>query len=650
MSEDITVRDSSEVVDSCPQDARTFSSTDDFLPVESEQLFEFFSHHPHGYISLDKSGRIIQINTAAAELLRAEKSVMAGKKLHSFLSATAGQGLQRHLKRVWQSTQTVTDIIDIITKDKTYHQVTAISKKLALYQTQNAVVLTSWVVSDATQPLDVVLKKQQPYSDLLLQTAHSIVLVLDTDGTVVKVNRFFEELTGYRQEEVVGKNWLQHFIPQREQYRINHLFYTAVGGSATVGNVNSIVIKDGSEKVIEWYDTQLKDGDKALGILALGQDITGIVKAEEAARESEHRLKLIMNALPVMIAHVDVNDRYVFANLAHFKWFPTTDKIAGQHMQQVVGTSAYEKLRPHLQKALKGQQVSGEIAVSIAGEDFIFVVNLIGIQDSSGCICGVYLVMDDVTEFRVTDANMMQSLTQLAHESRVNQLGQMMSEIAHEFNQPLAAIANYSGAALSLHQSNKLQADDLTQILHNILEQVKRISEFIAHLRGFVRKRDVFFVRTNINKLVERVLQLISVDTNNKNIHLGYASSPENTCIAADPIMIEQVLINLIRNSIEVLSAVNDRQPSIVVSSELSDETLTLLVSDNGPGLSLKMVGQIFKPFFSTKEDSMGLGLSICQSIVDLHQGKLWVEQNQGPGVTFYLQLPICQGTQTMMD
>lgn len=608
---------------------------------------EWFELAPFGFVILDNSGKVIDINSAACRLLNTKPATVIGQVLTTQLPKISQKTFQQHIDRVWQANEQgkpVSDCINLFSQGNGNSRVNIRSNKLKHFDNNSTQCLTAFIEANDTQELEEQLREQQDFSDSLLETAQCIVLVLDPGGNIVKVNRFFENLSGYTQSEIQGKNWMENFIPPDEIRRIQGVFDNAMNGSRTLGNVNAILLKDGTQRIIEWYDTQLKDHDGNLtGILALGQDITERVKAEEEVEETRVYKRLILNALPVLIARLDLDEKYIFANQTHDKWFPGANKsYTGKHIRDVMGLVVYEKLEPYLRTAMNGQQVTGELAVSIDDQEYMFVTNIIAVKDPAGHQNGVYLVMDDVTQFKIADANTMQYLAELAHESRINLVGQMMGEIAHEINQPLAAIANYAGAGISMHRTGKLQPDDLILILENIDNQVHRVSDIITHLRSFTQKRSVQFVKTNLRELVEHVFNLVAAEKNVRSIDLKFDNKEDNICIAADKILLEQVIVNLIRNSIEALSSMAERNASIHVSVTQSGSDVFLSVSDNGPGLSPEMIGQIFKPFFSTKSDSMGLGLSICQSIIDLHQGKLWVEQNKGPGVTFNIQLPVC--------
>jgi len=360
--------------------------------------------------------------------------------------------------------------------------------------------------------------------------------------------------------------------------------------------------------------------------------------------ESEHQLHLITNALPALIAYIDTQQHYRFHNQFHYQWLSLTDKqINGQHIRDVYGDSAYQTLQPLIEAALAGEQVKSELKLSFQPDVNCYVmVNFIPSFSADRKVNGFCSLMSDITPVKSEDLHIKQRLQTLAHESRLTMIGEMTSEIAHELNQPLSAIANYCDASLRLHKSGKMLDQDITDVLQEIAGQAKRANKIITHLRNFTRKRALQFNECNINELIAEVLQLAASDSQWHNISVSSQLDKSIPRVCIDKVLIEQVILNLVRNAMEAMTNANFPDKTITIKSLQTTDNHTIIeITNSGPELPDTLINQIFEPFFTTKPDGMGLGLSICRSIIDSHGGQLWVKQTQQQGTTFCFSLPL---------
>ncbi len=242
-------------------------------------------------------------------------------------------------------------------------------------------------------------------------------------------------------------------------------------------------------------------------------------------------------------------------------------------------------------------------------------------------------------------------IEKLAHTSRISMLGEMAAQIAHQLNQPLAAVASYSVACKYLLQSfiDSGFANGKQEKIHTTLEKInleaQHAGDIIHRLRALSRSNEMQKDTLDINQLVKDAEKLIVVESKWRNIALVLELEPELPCVMADKILIEQVILNLAHNALAALEEVKDRRRVLTIKThyQAAQEAVWIRVIDTGPGFPEDMVEQIFTSFFTTKPHGIGLGLSVCLSIAKAHEGRLWAESNAQGGTIFTLSLPTCQ-------
>ncbi len=229
----------------------------------------------------------------------------------------------------------------------------------------------------------------------------------------------------------------------------------------------------------------------------------------------------------------------------------------------------------------------------------------------------------------------------LAHIDRVNILGEMATGIAHEINQPLSAISMYAQSCLRYLDAGNPKPDRLQEALEKLSQQAHRAGAVIEHMQQFARQRDTDREQFNCNSLIRQVVSLADSDAVMRNIDI-VPDLDEHPCLSlGDVVQIEQVILNLLRNGMESMESVNCKHgKQIILSTRCDSDTVTIAVSDSGAGVSDKAAELLFQPFNSTKQMGMGIGLTICQSIVQAHGGKLDFRNNEEHGATFQFTLP----------
>jgi C4-dicarboxylate-specific signal transduction histidine kinase len=268
------------------------------------------------------------------------------------------------------------------------------------------------------------------------------------------------------------------------------------------------------------------------------------------------------------------------------------------------------------------------------------------VTDASGGIEFVGAVTD-VTSRKRAEAELHEAQANLAHVTRVTALGELAASIAHEVNQPLAAVVTNAAACLRWLDRDPANLNEARATLRSIINDGNRAGEVIQRVRALVNKT-TDRKALHINEVVNEVMSLVQHELFSHQVALRLELAPALPPVLADRIQLQQVILNLVINGIEAMQPVTDRPRELVIRTR-QDETGQVLVtvSDCGVGVAAEDVDRLFDAFFTTKSDGMGMGLSICRSIVDAHGGRLSASGNTGPGATFQFTLPLHQEDNT---
>jgi two-component system sensor kinase FixL len=245
----------------------------------------------------------------------------------------------------------------------------------------------------------------------------------------------------------------------------------------------------------------------------------------------------------------------------------------------------------------------------------------------------------DLTERQATRARLQELQSELVHISRVTAMGELASALAHELNQPLSAIANYLRGAERLLEAPSPDVDRLRDPVAKATAQALRAGDVIRRLRDFVATGESERQVESLSKIIEESLALALVGVKGSDMRVQTVRGYLDDHVFADKVQIQQVLLNLIRNAIEAMADAPRRELTILSQTGAGGEAV-VRVADTGPGLAPAQVARLFEPFMTTKKTGMGVGLSICRTIIDAHGGRIWIEETPGGGATFVLRFP----------
>jgi two-component system, LuxR family, sensor kinase FixL len=262
-------------------------------------------------------------------------------------------------------------------------------------------------------------------------------------------------------------------------------------------------------------------------------------------------------------------------------------------------------------------------------------------RDKAGKPVGVLENNNDVTAATTAREELHLAQSALAHAARVATLGELSASIAHEVNQPLSAIITNGEAALRWMARKEPDLGEAQDALRRVISDGERASEVIRRIRALSRKNEPNRVRLDVNAVIEESLALVEREIAGHRVALDLNFAPGLPAVEADRIQLQQVLINLLLNALQAMDAVEPEQRRLRISSFADDAgQACIAIEDSGPGFDTEMAGKLFSAFFTTKASGMGMGLSICRSIVEANGGRIWATRNDGAGATFQVALP----------
>jgi PAS domain S-box-containing protein len=263
------------------------------------------------------------------------------------------------------------------------------------------------------------------------------------------------------------------------------------------------------------------------------------------------------------------------------------------------------------------------------------------VTDAKGEFAGFRASNRDVTERKLAEEEALRAREELAHVSRVSTMGELTASLAHELNQPLAAILSNAQAARRFLAMAEPDLEEVCEALADIIEDDRRAGRVIRGLRDLLKKGDVEAEPLDVNSLVREVVALTHSDAVARNIAIRLELASDLPAVHGDRVRLQQVLLNLLLNGAEAMEHVEAEARALTVQTARHDASVVVSVRDAGVGLNEDNIDRIFDTFFTTKPGGLGMGLAICRSIVEAHGGRLWATANADRGATFQFTLPV---------
>ena len=489
--------------------------------ADAAGLRELIENAPDGVFVANLEGRYVDVNRAGCRIFGHPRDRIIGRTILDFLPPEdakrlwairdglldGGENVAEWVVRREDGSLTEIEVSDTILSDGRWVGfVRDISRRRALEHE----------VAESTEQL----RAERNFVDTILDTAATLIIVLDAEGRVVRYNKACELATGLTQTDLLGKTIWMDLIPPEEREAVQRVADRLYGGESYVEWENHWQHRDGSRRLIRWRNTVLREESGLVRYLvATGTDVTDQIRAEDQARQ-------------------------------------------------------------HLEEASRLQRL------------------------------------------------------QTAHE--------LATMLAHELNQPLAAIATYAAAGQHLLRRAEPDAGKLAETLEKISQQALRAGEAIRHLRSFVGRGRMDPVRLDLNAVVRQACVLLSPRARGGGVSLALELAEDLAPVTGVDVHVEQVLLNLMGNALEAIQGADATSGSITVTTRHSEGVAQVTVSDSGPGIDDATAAHLFDRYFTSKAHGLGVGLPISRSLIEAQGGRLWVEPRV-PGGIFHFTLPFAR-------
>ncbi|MEA2092982.1 MAG: ATP-binding protein, partial [Pseudomonadota bacterium] len=366
-------------------------------------------------------------------------------------------------------------------------------------------------------------------------------------------------------------------------------------------------------------------------------------RTQEALQASEEKYRLLVENQTDLVVKLDPQGRFQFVSPSYCELFARNESdLQGSAFQEQIHAGDLERVGGEWDKLLaEPWAVQFEHrALTATGERWLGW-SLSALQDTAGEVVEIVGVGRDITDRRKAEEAARQNLHTLAHAGRLQSMGEMASTLAHELNQPLTAILSFSQASQRVIKNDDYDHDELAFALERIAANAKRAGDIILHMRGFIRKEEPHTELSNVNRLISESTDLVNSELLHLKIDIVLDLQESLPDVPVDPVQIQQVILNLVRNSMEAIDKHMGDERRITVGTRLDRSGgVEVSVTDTGPGLDAEIAGKIFTTFVTTKAEGMGIGLSICKSIVEAHGSELVTRPRLGGGAIFSFVLP----------
>jgi two-component system, LuxR family, sensor kinase FixL len=468
----------------------------------------------------------------------------------------------------------------------------------------------------------------------------------DLDCDVITCSKTCARLHGARTGEALKQKDFNAFVHVDDRERVAAAFSAAI--AAGVLDVEYRVVRtDGGTqwlhaKGLVSPDRKNRPKGKMAGVVV---DIDERKRTEQELRTHKQHLQSILDTVPDAMIVIDDDGLIQSFSAAAVRLFDyTAEEAIGQNIKILMPEPDRSRHDGSLDRYRRTGEAHiigrGRVVTGQRKDGSTFPMHLSVGEMRIGDRRHFTGFIRDLTERQETQAKLQELQTNLFHVSRLSALGEMASSLAHELNQPLAAINNYiRGSQRLLQDSQDPRTATIRDALDKAAHQALRAGEIIRRLRDFVTRRESDKTIVRVPRLLEETSALALVGARELGVMVRFQIAPTVGCVLVDAVQVQQVLVNLLRNALEAMHESVQRE--LNVEATLTDDSMVeIMISDTGHGVSPEFLPRLFEPFVTTKEAGMGVGLSISKAIVEAHGGRLWMEANPVGGTIFRFTLP----------
>ncbi|WP_454716689.1 PAS domain-containing sensor histidine kinase [Caulobacter segnis] len=500
---------------------------------------------------------------------------------------------------------------------------------------------------NALRESEAALRESEQSLSLTISTIPAMVWSTKPDGMLDSWNQPFLDFAGVAFEEIAGDGFYRLFHPEDVE-SLRSTWNEVVDSKRPKETEGRMRGRDGAYRWFAFRQSPLLDNDgnvlKWYGIVV---DIEDRKRAEEALRASERELQQIISSIPGLTWSSDAKGATRF-------WSQQYLDYAGVQLEDVLGFKFADYIHPddrdhilEMWTEIIAAGVPGEAELRLRradGEYRWFLIRACPFFDEAGDLTQWFGVNVDIENRKRAEADLRQSQNDLAHVTRMTTIGELAVSIAHEVNQPLMAVVTNAGACLRWLDGAQTDIAMARQAAERIVRDGHRAGDIITSLRNLARKSSPRMERVWLDQVIQVVLDLLQNEFQRQGVVAKTQIEARTIAIQGDSTQLQQVVLNLIMNAVEAMSGAATGASRLTVCAEIRDGEAIVSVADTGPGLGTDDPDRLFEAFTTTKTEGIGMGLSICRSIIEAHNGRIWAANNGARGSVFSFTLPLAEG------
>ena len=515
-------------------------------------------------------------------------------------------------------------------------------------------------ITDRKRAEEALHESERKYRELV-EHANSIILRWTHEGRITFLNEFGLKFFGYSTEEIIGRPVVGTIVPPTERAGRDLrrlMLQICADPAAFEQNINENMRRNGERVTIAWSNKIVWGAQGEVAeILSVGTDITERRRADEALRQSEAYLAESQRLTHTGSWAFDVaSNKYVYVSDECFRIFEmdVQEGLPREAISRIIHPEDWDTVKRTFEASLLEKvDTSSEFRVVLprGTVKYLLAIRHPVVNDAGEVVKLVGTVID-ITERKRAEqerGRLYQLEADLAHINRVSMLGELTASIAHEVNQPLSGVVSNGSACLRWLAGDVPNVEEAREAAGRIVRDGKRAGEVIARIRALTKRATTPREKLDLNETIREVLAMVGDEAKKKSVITRTQFADDLSPVSGDRVQLQQVVLNLVMNATEAMSSVSDRARELLITTRnVGSDQVQVTVKDSGPGIDPNTLDKIFDPFYTTKPGGMGMGLSICRSILQAHGGRLWAAAKDGPGTTFHFTLPKCHlGTQT---
>lgn len=485
----------------------------------------------------------------------------------------------------------------------------------------------------------------------------ALAVMHNLDGVVLYGNRFTEEFSQI--EPLQGRNYWEVF-PEVGRLELQRETARVVNGESPLIQ-RTLSAPNGEQRMfrIQLFPVMgIVDNAPTVVVGRIGVDITDLSRTETALRQSQEQLTLAMESARLFSWDWNIQTGKVFCDRHWETTFGYTREELPKDLEQnfrIVHPEDLPILKQQIQRHLtkKTRVFSAEFRIRDKAGNYHWVSSLGAAQafDEDAEPLRMLGVGRDITEQREAQEEIDRQRNIIYHMNRTATMGELAASLAHELNQPLAAIMTNAQAARRFLHHSPPDLAEVGEALEDIIQDDHRAGETISRMRKLLQKGEIELTPLDLNHLIREVIEFLNSEIIARNVLIHQDLSPVPRRVLGDRVQLQQVLLNLMLNACESMAGSGHEPKVLMISSDARQpEKMTVSVRDTGTGIPADQLEEIFKLFHSNKSIGMGAGLAICRSIIKAHKGEIWAENNRDRGATIYFRLPTLAGGEESAD